>query len=71
MGGLHDEIAEGAIGEAVRACGPRKPMLCAIIRAAGRMLAESEGHGFAAQLCASEARRHALAENHRGVRWGR
>ncbi|WP_299016829.1 hypothetical protein [uncultured Caulobacter sp.] len=46
-------------------------MLCAIIRAAGRMLAESEGHDFVAQVCAGEARRHALAQNRRGVRFGR
>ncbi|PIB91398.1 hypothetical protein [Caulobacter sp. FWC2] len=71
MGGLQDEIAEGAIDKAVRACGPRKPMLCAIIRAASRMLAESEGHDFVAQVCAGEARRHALADSRRGVRFGR
>jgi len=68
---LQDEIAEGAVDQAVRACGPRKPMLCAIIRAAGRMLAESEGHDFVSQVCAGEARRHALAQNRRGVRSGR
>jgi hypothetical protein len=68
MTDLQDEVAEGAIDQAVRACGPRKPMLCAIIRAAGRMLAESEGHDFVSQVCAGEARRHALAENRRGVR---
>ncbi|MGH1558017.1 hypothetical protein ACRAWD_10000 [Caulobacter segnis] len=55
MSGLQDEIAEGAIDRAVRDCGPRKPMLCAIIRAAGRMLAESDGHDFVAQICAGEA----------------
>jgi hypothetical protein len=68
---LQDEVAEGAVDQAVRACGPRKPMLCAIIRAAGRMLAESDGHDFVAQICAGEARRHALAQNRRGVRSGR
>lgn len=71
MSGLQDKVAEGAIDRAVRDCGPRRPMLCAIIRAAGRMLAESDGHDFVAQVCAGEARRHALAENRRGVRSGR
>jgi len=71
VSGLQEEIAEGAIDRAVQACGPRKPMLCAIIRAAGRMLAESEGHDFVTQVCAGEARRHALAQNRRGVRFGR
>jgi hypothetical protein len=71
VSGLHDEVAEGAIDRAVRDCGPRKPMLCAIIRAAGRMLAESDGHDVVAQVCAGEARRHALAQNRRGVRSGR
>lgn len=68
MSSLQDEVAEGVVDQAVRACGPRRPMLCAIIRAAGRMLAESEGHDFVARVCAGEARRHALAENRRGVR---
>lgn len=71
MIGLQDEVAEDAIDQAVRDCGPRRPMLCAIIRAAGRMLAESDGHDFVAQVCAGEARRHALAQNRRGVRSGR
>lgn len=71
MSSLQDEVAEGVVDQAVRACGPRRPMLCAIIRAAGRMLAESEGHDFVAQVCAGEARRHALADSRRGVRFGR
>lgn len=71
MSALQDDVAESAIGQAIRACGPSKPMLCAIIRAAGRMLAESDGHDFVAQVCAGEARRHALAQNRRGVRFGR
>jgi hypothetical protein len=54
---LLDDLAEQAIGQALGA-GPRKPVLCAVIRAAGRMLAESDGHEFAAQVHAAEVRRH-------------
>lgn len=57
MSNLLDDLAEQAIGQALGA-GPRKAVLCAVVRTAGRMLAESEGHEFAAQVHAGEVRRH-------------
>jgi hypothetical protein len=57
MTGLLDDLAEQAINQAL-GCGPRKPVLCSLIRQAGRMLAESDGHEFAAQVHAGEVRRH-------------
>ena len=57
MSSLLDDLAEQAVSQVLGA-GPRKPMLCAVIRTAGRMLAESEGHEFAATVHAGEVRRH-------------
>lgn len=57
MSSLLDDLAEQAIGQALGA-GPRKAVLCSVLRTAGRMLAESEGHEFAAQVHAGEVRRH-------------
>lgn len=57
MSNLLDDLAEQAIGQALGA-GPRKAVLCSVLRTAGRMLAESEGHEFAATVHAGEVRRH-------------
>lgn len=57
MSDLLDDLAEQAVRQILGA-GPRKPVLCSVIRTAGRMLAESEGHGFAAEVHAGEVRRH-------------
>ena len=66
MSELIDDLAESTIRQALSA-GPRKPILCSIIRAASKMLAESHGHQFVAQLHAQEVRRHAHADNSKGV----
>ena len=57
MSTLLDDLAEQAINQALGA-GPRRAVLCAVIRGAGRMLAESDGHEFAATVHAGEVRRH-------------
>ena len=55
---LADQYAEDAIAALILKLGARKPALCSLIRTAGRMLAESDGHEFAAQVHAGEVRRH-------------
>lgn len=70
MSDLLDDLAEQAVNQILGA-GPRKPTLCAVIRTAGRMLAESEGHGFAAQVHASEVRRHEEQRTRLGTQGGR
>lgn len=70
MSELLDDLAQVTIRDALRG-GPRKPVLCSLIRTAGRMLAETEGHDFAADVHAGEVRRHVEARNRQGVRRGR
>lgn len=70
MSELIEAMSEQAIQQALGA-GPRKPILCQIIRSAGRMLAETEGFDFVAQLHAVEVRRNVEAKNRLGVRPGR
>lgn len=62
-----DDLADQTIRQAAE-CGPRKSILCALIRSAGRMLAETEGHDFAARVHSQEVRHHMHAENCKGVR---
>lgn len=66
MSELLDDLAEQAIGQALGG-GPRK----AVLRTAGRMLAESEGHGFAAQVHAQEVVRHEQKRTRLGTQGGR
>jgi len=67
---LLNDLAEMTINEALKT-GPRKPVLCAIIRTAGKMLAETHGHDFSADVHAGEVRRHVEARNRQGVQRGR
>ncbi|MDR7232805.1 hypothetical protein J2X45_003915 [Caulobacter sp. BE264] len=70
MSELLDDLAEQAIGQALGG-GPRKAVLCSVLRTAGRMLAESEGHGFAAQVHAQEVVRHEQKRTRLGTQGGR
>lgn len=69
MSDLVDDLSHQAISH-VLPCGPRKPILCAVIRAAADMLAESDGHEFVAGVLAGEVRKHAERQNRRGVKFG-
>lgn len=70
MSDLLDDLAEQAIGQALGA-GPRKAVLCSVLRTAGRMLAESEGHEFAATVHAGEVRKHEEKRCRLGTQGGR
>ena len=67
MSDIIDDLAESTIRQAL-ASGPRKPILCSLIRAASKMLAESHGHEFVARLHAELVRRHVHQDNSKGVR---
>lgn len=70
MSDLLDDLSHQTINHALGA-GPRRGVLCSLLRTAGRMLAETEGHDFAAEVHAGEVRRHVEARNRQGVQRGR
>lgn len=70
MSQLIEDLSDQAISQALGA-GPRKPILCQILRSASRMLAETEGFDFVAELHAGEVRRNVEAKNRLGVQRGR
>lgn len=66
-----ESVIEGLAERAVRAAmypGPKVPMLCAVIRAAGRLLAEVKGHDFTSIIFSQEARRYAERAAAAGIR---
>lgn len=70
MSELVEALSEQAINQAL-GCGPRKVVLCSVLRTASRMLAETEGFDFVAELHAGEVRRNVEAKNRLGVQRGR
>ena len=71
MSGLIDDMAEAALARAVADSSARRPILQAIIRLAGEMLAESHGHDLASATLAPLARQHAEKAARAGVQFGR
>jgi len=68
---LIDDMAQAILARAIADSGARRPTLQAVIRVAGDMLAESDGHDAVSALYAPLARRHAEKASRQGVQFGR
>lgn len=71
MSGVIDDMADAFLARTVTGGSDRRPLLQAIIRRAGEMLAESHGDDLVSATMAPLARKHAERASRTGVTFGK